>query len=123
MKTMNDIKHWADFLRLLSYSKSAAKKSETLWIEAGKPGSLSSFRRKIRILSHEARLQGHWIVADDNGYYLAVNKKEWEAYKRRRLNSIVDEMEAIANCDRVAIGDLVKNIFAIKLNNPNYELF
>lgn len=116
-------KNWVDFLKLLKYGKSTAKKSDTLWIEAGKPGSISSFRRKIRILSHEARLQGHWVVADDNGYYLATNRHEWEAYKKRRLNSIVDEMKAIANCDRVAIGDLVKNIFKIKLENPNYELF
>jgi len=111
------------FLKILGYGKSSAKKSEELWIAAAKPGSLSSFRRKLRIISHEARLQGHWVVADDNGYYLAMNKQEWEAYKKRRLNSIVDEMKAIANCDRVAIGDLVKNIFAIKIDNPNYELF
>ncbi len=110
-------------LKILGYGQSAAKKSEELWIAADKPGSLSSFQRKLRILSHEARLQGHWIVADDKGYYLAINKKEWESYKRRRLSSIVDEMKAIANCDRVAIGDLVKNIFAIKVDNPNYELF
>lgn len=118
-----EINNIYQFLKILGYGQSAAKTSEELWIAADKPGSISSFRRKLRIFSHEARLQGHWIVADDHGYYLAMNKKEWEAYKRRRLNSIVDEMKAIANCDRVAIGDLVKNIFAIKIDNPNYELF
>ena len=83
--------------------------------------SLSEFKRKIRVLTHEARSYGHWVIGDSNGYYLALNRSERNAYKKQRLIAINNELKAIAYCDNIALPDLIKIVYAVILTDRNYD--
>ena len=86
------------------------------------PISLEAFKRMLRTFSHNARLKGHWVIGDDLGYYLALSKDEWNAYRNRRLSAIRDELTSFANCDRISVADFIKLVYHINVHNPNYEM-
>lgn len=83
---------------------------------------LDAFKRKLRKLSSEARHQGTRIIGDDSGYYIAINNEEWFEYKRMRFASIKAELESFANCERLTVRDLIKEVYLINVENPSYEL-
>ena len=86
------------------------------------PISLEAFKRMLRTFSHNARLKGHWVIGDDLGYYLALSKDEWLAYRNRRLSALKDELTSLANCDRISVADFIKLVYHINVHNPNYEM-
>jgi hypothetical protein len=81
------------------------------------------FKRKVRSLAHEARFNGHWIIGDNNGYYIALTRAEWESYKKQRLLAIHNELRTLANCDNITLSDLIKNVYGVVPTDKNYELF
>ncbi|MDH7606136.1 MAG: hypothetical protein QHH13_14650, partial [Melioribacter sp.] len=81
------------------------------------------FKRKIRILANEARKNGHKVIGDDNGYYIALNLDEWQAYKHRRFSAFADELKAFAAIEKISVRDLIKNVYHINVLDENYELF
>ncbi len=111
---------YQDILNLLPYGKDKALSASDIYSKTDKGIDLSTFRRRLRNLSHEARREGHWVIGDEKGYYMAVNKAEWDRYKVRRFRAIKDELESIANCDRMSPKDLIKLVYQVKVDDPNY---
>lgn len=111
-----------DLLNLLPYGKEQALSALDIFNKTDRSIEISTFRRRLRILSHEARKEGHWVIGDEKGYYLALNKTEWDRYKARRFRAIKDELESIANCDRMSSKDLIKLVYQVKVDDPNYTL-
>ena len=111
-----------DILNLLPYGKDSALSAADIYNNTDRSIDLSTFRRRLRILSHEARKEGHWVIGDEKGYYMALNKAEWNRYKTRRFRAIKDELESIANCDRLSTKDLMKLVYQVKVDDPNYTL-
>ena len=109
-------------LEALSYGKSSAKTAEEL-SGSFSTKSLSDFKRRLRESAQEARLNGHWVIGDSSGYYLAVSKDEWQEYRNRRISAIHTELKAIASCDNVSLSDLIKNVYAVSTMDSNYNLF
>jgi len=111
-----------DLLNLLPYGKEQALSALDIFNKTDRSIEISTFRRRLRILSHQARREGHWVIGDEKGYYLALNKTEWDRYKVRRFRAIKDELESIANCDRMSSKDLIKLVYQVKVDDPNYTL-
>ena len=72
---MKKLETFYQLLELLSYGKNQAKTSEQLAINFGS-GKGNNCKRKLRALAHDARLNGHWVIGDDSGYYIAIKMKE-----------------------------------------------
>jgi hypothetical protein len=113
---------YLDILNLLPYGKDKALSSADIYMKTDKKIDLNTFKRRLRTLSHEARKEGHWVIGDEKGYYMAMNKAEWDRYKIRRFRAIKDELESIANCDRLSTQDLIKLVYLVKVDDPNYTL-
>ena len=109
-----------DLLNILPYGKDKALSASDLYNKTDRSIDISTFRRRLRILSHQARKEGHWVIGDEKGYYLALNQEEWNRYKVRRFRAIKDELESIANCDRISTKDLIKLVYQVKVDDPNY---
>jgi hypothetical protein len=122
MSGMKKLENFFNLLQVLSYGKAQAKTADQLFNYFNHK-SISEFKRKLRLVSQEARLQGHWVVGDENGYYLALTKEEWQAYRNKRLSAINTELKAIANCDKISFSDLIKNVYAVSPTDNNYSLF
>ena len=116
---MNSI-NFEDILDLLPYGKQNALSAAKLFEKSNWSLDFSTFKRRLRNASHEARKEGHWVIGDEKGYYLAINKDEWNRYKARRFRAIKDELESLANCDRMSTKDLIKIVYQVKVDDPNY---
>lgn len=119
---MGKLDNYNQLLNMLKYGKNNAVSAKHL---SGnfEFTNLLEFKRKVRMLVHEARFNGHWIIGDSRGYYVALHRAEWESYKKQRLLSINNELKAIANCDNISFSDLIKTIYGIIPTDKNYELF
>jgi hypothetical protein len=119
---MVKLDNYNQLLNVLQYGKKSAVSAKRL---AGNFNvtNLLEFKRKVRTLTQEARFNGHWLIGDNNGYYLALTRAEWESYKSRRLLAINNELKAFANCDNISLADLIKNVYRIIPTDKNYELF
>ena len=119
---MGKLENYNQLLNMLKYGRKNAVRAKHL---AGNFGvtNLLEFKRKVRTLAHEARFNGHWIIGDSDGYYLALDRPEWESYKKQRLLAINNELKAIANCDNISFADLIKTVYGITPTDKNYELF
>lgn len=122
MSGMKKLENFFNLLQVLSYGKANAKTAEQL-SAFFEHKSLSDFKRKLRLISQEARLQGHWVIGDDNGYYMALTKEEWQNYRNKRFHAINTELQALASCDKISIKDLIKNVYAVSVDDNNYNLF
>lgn len=120
---MNKLDNFFNILEILSFGKSKAKTANELYNHYKDFMSISEFKRRLRLLAQEARMNGHWVVGDDNGYYLALNKEEWHAYRNKRFMAINSELQALAACDKISIKDLIKNVYAVSTDDNNYNLF
>ena len=114
------------FVDMLGFGKVNALTSENLYEAFIKSGwikkPLSLFQRECRALSAAARKEGIRVIGDESGYYLAVSKEEWNDYKKRRFGALRDELESFANCERLSVKDLIKEVYCINADNKNYEL-
>lgn len=119
---MNKLENFYQLLSALKYGKYNALTAEKLY-NRFQSHSASDFKRKLRQFAQEARLNGHWVIGDDSGYYIALTKEEWLAYRKKRFHAINSELQAIAACDKISIGDLIKNVYAISVDDKNYTLF
>lgn len=119
---MTKLENFYSLLQFLNYGKANAKTADQL---AGyfEYKSLSDFKRKLRIIAQEARLKGHWVIGDESGYYLALTKEEWHNYRNKRFHAINSELQALASCDKISIKDLIKNVYAVSVDDKNYNLF
>jgi hypothetical protein len=111
-----------ELLNLLKYGKSSAVNIKDLAAEF-EPSDWVGLKNKIQALAHEARSNGHWVIVDNDCYYLAVDRSEWNAYKKQRLMAINNELKAIASCDNISFADLIKEAYAVSPADKNYELF
>ena len=109
-------------VNLLGYGKMSALTAEALHRKVASSLSLPIFKRKLRTLAHEARLNGHRVIGDDNGYYKAITQKEWNEYRTRRFSSFSEELKAFASCEKISVADLIKDVYHIDPTNPNYSL-
>ncbi len=128
MNTVNDL------FNMLGFGKHSAKKATELYdlyllkraeTEVGMISSrlsLDAFKRRLRTLSSLARHQGTRIIGDENGYYIAVNNDEWNEYKRTRFAALKEELESFASCERLSVRDLIKEVYCVNVENPNFEL-
>lgn len=112
-----------NLLQFLHYGKSNAITAEQLQHKFNDNSKLSDFKRKIRSLANEARKNGHKVIGDDNGYYIALNLDEWQIYKHRRFASFADELKAFAAIEKISVKDLIKNVYHVNVIDENYELF
>ena len=119
---MGKLDNYNQLLNMLKYGKNNAVSAKHL-LGNFEFTNLLEFKRKVRMLAHEARFNGHWIIGDSRGYYVALHRAEWESYKKQRLLSINNELKAIANCDNISFSDLIKTIYGIIPTDKNYELF
>lgn len=119
---MNKLENFYQLLSALKYGKDKALTADKL-SQSFPSQSPSDLKRKLRQFAQEARLNGHWVIGDDNGYYIALTKEEWLAYRQKRFHAINSELQAIAACDKISIGDLIKNVYAISVDDKNYTLF
>jgi hypothetical protein len=119
---MGKLENYNQLLNMLKYGKKNAVSVKHL---AGnfEITNLLEFKRKVRTLAHKARYNGHWIIRDSRGYYLALHRAEWESYKNQRLLAISNELKAIANCDNISFSDLIKTVYGVTPTDKNYELF
>ncbi len=119
---MGKLENYNQLLNVLQYGKKNIMSIKNL---AGnfEVADLLEFKRKVRTLAHEARFNGHWIIKDSSGYYVALNRSEWGSYKKQRLLAIKNELKAIANCDNISFADLIKTVYGIIPTDKNYELF
>ena len=119
---MNKLENYTQLLNVLKYGQ---KNSVTIkyLTENFEFDNSSEIIQQIEIHIHEARSNGHWIIDDSNGYYLALTRTEWNAYKKQRLLAINCELKAIANCDNISFADLIKTVYGITPTDKNYELF
>lgn len=128
MNTANDL------FNMLGFGKHSAKKAVELYDlyllnrAETEPDlisnrlSLEAFKRKLRTLASQARHEGTRIVGNDNGYFVAANNDEWNEYKRTRFAALKDELESFANCERLSVRDLIKEVYCVNVENPNFEL-
>ena len=119
---MGKLENFNQLLNMLKYGKKNAVSAKYL-ASNFEVSCLAEFKRKVRTLAHEARSNGHWIIGDNSGYYMALNRNEWNSYKKQRLLAVNNELKAIANCDNIAFADLIKSVYSINPNDKNYELF
>jgi hypothetical protein len=119
---MNKLENFYQLLSTLKYGKYNALTAEKL-AKIFHSQSISDVKRKLRQFAQEARLNGHWVIGDDSGYYIALTKEEWLAYRQKRFNAINSELQALAACDKISFGDLIKNVYAISVDDKNYTLF
>ena len=119
---MTKLENFYSLLQFLNYGKANAKTAEQLSVFF-EHKSLSDFKRKLRLIAQEARLQGHWVIGDDSGYYMALTKEEWHNYRNKRFHAINTELQALASCDKISIKDLIKNVYAVSVDDKNYNLF
>jgi hypothetical protein len=119
---MGKLENYNQLLNVLKYGRKNGVSAKRL---AGnfEVTNLLEFKRKIRALAHEARFNGHWIIGDSNGYSIALNRSEWDIYKKQRLLATNNELKAIANCDNISFADLIKTVYGIIPTDKNYELF
>jgi hypothetical protein len=120
MKSFNT---YYDLVNSLGFGKPKALTSKQLYDLSNQSIPVTTFQRKLRDLANEARLNGNKVIGDDNGYYLAINLNEWEDFKSKRFASISTEVAAFAHCEHLTVSDLIKNIWKVKVDDPNYELF
>lgn len=120
MKTKLDSSY--ALINVLKYSIKDAQTAEVLFNRFPGEKSIQNFKRKLRKFAHEARLNGHLVIGDDNGYYLAMNRDEWKIYQIRRFSGIKDELKALAACEKITVADLIKNVYAVSVTDNNYEL-
>jgi len=109
-------------LEILDYGKLKAKTARIIYSECRSKMNFDHFRRHLRFLSSEARKNGHRVIGDDCGYYKALSEQEWFEYKKRRFASFKDEIESIAKCEKISVRDLIKEVYAVNVDNDNYEL-
>ena len=64
---MKKLETFYQLFEVLSYGKHQAKTAEQL-AEYYDIKNVQNFKRKLRILAHDARLNGHWVIGDDSGY-------------------------------------------------------
>lgn len=119
IKKLNTV---SDLLDILSYGKNAAKTAKQLYELHNPEGSLDLFKRQLRYLSGEARKLGHRVIGDDNGYYLSLNDKEWGDYCSRRFAAIKDELVSLAGPQKISVKDLIKVVYAVRVDDNNYNL-
>jgi len=119
---MQKFENFYHLISVLKYGKKNALTADKLFLLFSDT-NISAFKRKLRTCAHEARLNGHWVIGDDSGYYLAVTKEEWQNYRNRRLSAINDELKAIASCDKISFSDLIHNVYAVSPDDKNYNLF
>jgi hypothetical protein len=119
---MNKLENFYQLLSALKYGKDNSLTADKL-SNSFQSESISVFKRKLRQFAQEARLNGHWVIGDDSGYYIALTKEEWLAYRQKRFHAINSELQAIAACDKITLGDLIKNVYAISVDDKNYNLF
>ena len=81
---MTKLENFYSLLQFLNYGKANTKTAEQL-SSFFEHKSLSDFKRKLRLISQEARLNGHWVIGDDSGYYMALTKAEWHNYRNKRF--------------------------------------
>jgi hypothetical protein len=120
-----------DLMSLLKYGKPQARTAKDLYIDytevymfdKGPSLSADAFYRKLRALANEARENGIRVIGDESGYYIAVSQTEWDAYKKRRFHAMKDELDSFSKCERLSVRDLIKEVFYIKVENQNFELF
>lgn len=119
-----------DLFNMLGFGKQSARSAEELHALYEKSHGISprgmmhieSFKRRLRKLASLARHQGTRIIGDENGYYIAVNNDEWNEYKRTRFAALKEELESFASCERLSIKDLIKEVYYVRVDNPNFEL-
>ena len=119
---MNKLENFFQLLSTLKYGKDNALTAEML-SNNFQTESISVFKRKLRQFAQEARLNGHWVIGDDSGYYMALTKEEWHNYRNKRFHAINTELQALASCDKISIKDLIKNVYAVSVDDKNYNLF
>ena len=119
---MGKLENYNQLLNVLRYGKKNAISAKHL-SRNFEVTNMLEFKRKVRALAHEARSNGHWIIGDTNGYFVALSRSEWESYKKQRLLAINNELKAIANCDNISFADLIKTVYGITPTDRNYELF
>lgn len=119
----NELKKFVD---MLGFGKIHALTSENLYEAFTRLGwgskSLSLFQRECKLLSAIARKEGIRVIGDENGYYLAVSNEEWSDYKKRRFGAIRNELESFANCERLSVKDLIKEVYGVNAEEKNYEM-
>lgn len=115
-----------DLLDMLHFGKQTAMHASSLYeelpIEQRAAMDMATFKRRLRTLSAMARDNGHRVIGDDSGYYIAVNAEEWDKYKKMRFSAMRDEIEGFAKCERLSVRDLIKEVYCVKVDNPNYEM-
>jgi len=112
----------SDLFNSLEFGKHNAITAEQLHIKTMETIPLTTFKRKLRSLASKARRNGTRIIGDDNGYYISANIEEWYNYKKLRFAAIKEELESFASCERISTKDLIKEVYYIQIENPNYEL-
>ena len=55
------------------------------------------------------------------GNYLAINLNEREDFKSKRFASISAEVAALVYCEHLTVSDLIKNIWKVIIEDPNYN--
>jgi len=123
-----------DLFNMLGFGKRSALTADTLYARykllngrtSGRvllaPITADTFKRKLRALASLARHEGTRIIGDENGYYIAVNNDEWNDYKRTRFAALKEELESFASCERLSVRDMIKEVYCVNVENPNYEL-
>ncbi len=119
---MKKLENFFNLLEVLGFGRANAKTAEEL-SKYFEYKNLSDFKRRLRLVSQEARLQGHWVIGDDSGYYMALTKEEWQSYRNKRFHAINTELQALASCDKISVKDLIKNVYAVSVDDKNYNLF
>jgi hypothetical protein len=119
---MGKLENYNQLLNMLQYGRQNTINVNHL-MDKFDATNLIEFKLKVRELAQEARFNGHWLIGENNGYYLALTRAEWESYKSKRLLAINNELKAFANCDNISFADLIKKVYRIIPTDKNYELF
>jgi len=109
-------------LNKIDYGLSQAKTADVLYLELKPKITLPTFKRKLREFASEARINGHRIIGNDKGYFIAITNSEWESFKKIRFASLSSELKGIAACDHITVKDLIKNVYQVSVKDENYEL-
>lgn len=113
---------FTELLSALKFGKENALTADQLYEKSTKKISLGTFRRNLRFAAEEARKMGHRIIGDDNGYYIALNEGEWEAYRVRRFAAIKNELVSLAAPEGISVQDLIKLVYKVKVEDKNLSL-